>query len=339
VFSGVIDPRIVPARNVEGSRTVEREFDFEDTRVRLRVPVDEAVYVGAMNAEKSTMFIGGARPPDWVGDHYRAFVTDKHQEPFYAALSDSLHQVRDEEKLDASRYVELVTAMVQALEYRVDTGDLAPKFPIETYGDGYGDCDDKALLAAGLLARDGYDVALLLFEQEKHVALGIKAPGLDYKGTGYAFVEATSPSLVGVPTDTLEGGIELASTPAVIKVGEGTLTYEAGPQVTEITRRTKKLRERAKELKTQMERDAKKLEERRAKLESSRPDAYATSDPAAAANAIASFNREVDAYNRAVQESNALVARYNALVETEKYVAEHQTDRRKILKRLEKADL
>ena len=163
--------------------------------------------------------------------YYRAFIDEKHQEPFYASLLEALRTTRQEKGLEDSRYVELVTSMTQSLEYHTDPGSLAPKFPIETFADGFGDCDDKTLLAASLLAREGYDVAVLLFQPEKHVALGIRAPGLDYRGTGYAYVELTQPSLVGKPAEKLANGIQLTSQPEVIKIGEGTKGYGAGEQI------------------------------------------------------------------------------------------------------------
>ncbi len=46
-----------------------------------------------------------------------------------------------------------------------------PKYPIETLWDGRGDCEDHAILAAAILKRLGYDVALLFLPG--HAALGV----------------------------------------------------------------------------------------------------------------------------------------------------------------------
>ena len=83
------------------------------------------------------------------------------------------------------------------------------KFPIETYVDKSGDCADKSLLLAGILSREGYNVALLSFPKESHMAVGVVCPGADYKNTGYAFVETTQLSFVGVPQKRWRGAYHL----------------------------------------------------------------------------------------------------------------------------------
>lgn len=127
--SGVIEPSIVPSAGLQGTETIDRSFSFEAGRVRLQVPVDRAVYAGSEVASRSAIFIGGEPTSGWVPDYYRAFIAEKHQEGFYAALQSALHDVRSRAGLDGSRYVELVTSMVQELRYRTDPNNLAPKSP------------------------------------------------------------------------------------------------------------------------------------------------------------------------------------------------------------------
>jgi hypothetical protein len=339
VFSGVIEPSIVPAKDQQGFSTAEHDFDFEGSRVKLRVPVDRAVYAGAKNAEKTTTFIGRSQPADWVGDHYRSFVSETHQEQFFISLLDALHAVRDQQNLSSSRYVELVTSMTQTLEYRIDPVSLAPKFPIETLADGYGDCDDKTLLAAALLARDGYDVAILFFEPEKHVALGIRAPGLEYRNTGYAFAETTLPSLIGVVPEKLAGDITLESKPTVVKIGSGQQGFEAGEQITFIEDRLKKVRKAAEGLSTHIASGNSQLNTVKATLDSARREAESATDPSSAGAVIDRYNRLVKEYNGLVAQVNALVARHNALVEAERYAIENQTARPQIYDRLRRLKL
>ncbi len=338
-FSGVIEPRIVPSSAQQGFVTTERDFDFEENRVQLRVPVDQAVYSGAVNAEKSTVFIGRSRPSNWIDGHYRSFVDEKHQEPLYGSLAQALEQVRAQRGLDSSRYVELITALVQTMEYRVDPVSLAPKFPIETFADGYGDCDDKTLLAAALLSRAGYDIAILFFEDEKHVALGIKAPGLDYEGTGYAYVEMTDPSLVGVVPAELSGGVTLESKPVVVKIGSGEKAYEAAERIVAIQSRLKEVRAAEKRMSAQIAANTRELDDGRAAVESARQAAEAAQDPASSAAAIARYNSRVSAFNDLVARANAAVAEYNALVDAERYTIEHPTARPQIDERLQELRL
>ncbi len=338
-FTGVIEPAIVPSRAASGSQEVRREFPFEDVTVRLEVPVDRATYAGAAGAAKSAIFLGGKRPPDWVAGYYRAFVEEKHQDAFYASLLDALHQVRREKGLDSDRYVELVTSMAQSMQYRTDPANLAPKFPIETFGDGYGDCDDKTLLAAALLSRDGYDVAVLVFSPEKHVALGVRAPGLDYRHTGYAYVEMTTPSLVGVPSEELDDGARLTSQPLVVRIGSGTRAYAAGERILYIQRRLGEVQSAERKLADEVAKGTADLSAREASLARMRQELQAETDPAAAAAEVARYNAQVTVVRDLAAQLRAKAARYNALLETERYTAEHQTSRPQVYARLEAADV
>lgn len=338
-FSRVVEPRIVPSTSRQGFQVAERDFDFESGRVQLRVPVDRAVYAGARSAEKSTVFIGGTPPSDWIGGHYRSFVDENHQDPFFDALLEALHEVRRLKNLDSSQYVELVASMVQTMEYRVDPVSLAPKFPIETFADGYGDCDDKTLLAAAVLARDGYDVAILFFEPEKHVALGIRAPGLEFDDTGYAYAEMTEPSLVGVAPEKFAGGVTLESKPVVIRIGSGENSFDAGNQVSYIQDRLGVLRAAAGEMSKQITADNAKLAALRAALQSARQAVESASDQMSANAAVDRYNRLATQHNALVAQLNSLIARHNALVNAERYAAEHQTARPQVYARLQGLEL
>jgi hypothetical protein len=314
--TGVIEPRIVPSTSEHGSRVVERTFSFEDAKVRLKIPVNRAVYA--------------------VGNYYRAFIDEPNQEAFYASTAQALHAVRSQKKLDSARYVELVTSMVQQIEYRTDPGNLAPKFPIETLADGYGDCDDKTLLAAGILSRDGYDVAILVFTPEKHVALGIRAPGLDYKGTGYAYVEMTDPSLVGVPAEELQGGIRLTSQPTVIPIGQAQGAYTAGAQIGYIQRRLDEIKGSETGMKAQIDAGNAELNARRTALQGAKSTLPSTAGDPAALAAVTRYNEQVRAYNDMAAQVNGVVAKYNALIDAEKFVAGHQNSRPQVYELLRK---
>lgn len=336
---GIIEPAITPSSLTQGSTVVERRFTFEDSEVTLKVPVDKAVYAGAVSAPKSAVLIGDVPPSKWVPAYYRAFIEEPHQVSFYDAALDALHEARAAKALDDSRYAEMVIAMVQTMEYRTDSVDLAPKFPIETFGDGFGDCDDKALLVAGLLARDGYDVCILLFEAEKHVALGLRAPGIDYKATGYAYVELTRPSLVGTVPDGLAGGIRLSSSPEVIRIGEGTTSYGRASDVLFIERKLADMRATMKALEARITSEKSGLAARRASLDAEKVAAEALSDPEASRAAATRYNERAAAYNASVEQLDTLITRYNALVDVEKYVANHHTSRPQVYERLKSVKL
>ncbi|MDO9556867.1 MAG: hypothetical protein Q7J82_04720 [Coriobacteriia bacterium] len=328
--SGVVYPKIVPDEMVTADRTVSYSFTFEGKQQTITVSVDGSVYAGADAAEKSVTRFGNARENDWIEDYYPAFVNEPHQDAFYEALLGQLRAIKTANGLDSDRYAELMTVFVQSIEYRTDPVDLSPKFPIETFVEQSGDCDDKTLLLAGLLSREDYDVAVMLFEAEQHVSLGIRSDVNDYAGTGYAFAETTAPGFIGMVPTGLGGGIALVSDPRVFRIDGGTTTFAAGDQVAFIVERDAQLQQQGVELgelvKT-ADSELSVLEDRASSLKS-QLDAYTAAGDTARYNALVpEYNHAADAYNAKAAERNALAETYNDAVNARTYIYDHLDDR------------
>jgi hypothetical protein len=219
-------PLIVPESSRLQSPPVEitHTFRFEDTSVTVSVPVNYSVYAGAKKVERTVFVIHNGTTTE--AELYRSMVNDPSQEALFSDLLGQFRAVRTQRNLSDDEYLELMTVYVQSLPYTV-IADAPAKYPIETVMDKTGDCDDKSLLLAGLLAREGYPVVLFLFGPEKHMALGISSDAFLYKSTGYAYVEATNYSFVGVPSYTMNGNGTLVSDPRVIGISNGTKRYHA----------------------------------------------------------------------------------------------------------------
>jgi hypothetical protein len=220
----IIPPHITPVSTDSSIPAPVYTFPFEQSQITVSSPVDSSVYAGAKSADKYTYIRGNVSDNLQVTDTYLSMINDPHQEEFYTDLISAMRSAREKQGLNDDEYLEFITVFVQSIQYET-ISENPPKFPIETYVEKSGDCDDKSLLLAGILSREGYNVALLSFPNESHMAVGVVCPGTDYRNTGYAFVETTELSFVGVPTETLEGGAQLVSTPIVIPVGNGTKTY------------------------------------------------------------------------------------------------------------------
>jgi hypothetical protein len=133
-----------------------------------------------------------------LDEDYGVYVFDIYDEEFLDILIQNLfsgtYLKSDKEK------IEYVASFVQYLPYKNDsaTGKSKeyPRYPLETlfHGDGGGDCEDKAILAANILSRMGFSVALLRLPQ--HMVVGIN---LSYNLStsnryieNYYFLETTS---------------------------------------------------------------------------------------------------------------------------------------------------
>jgi len=88
-------------------------------------------------------------------------------------------------------------------------------YPYETLHNNKGSAADKAILLAYILNELGFDT--VLFEFSNHLAVGVKSSSrYDFYGTGYAFIEATRPTIITYEPDTGYEGFAISQTPRVI---------------------------------------------------------------------------------------------------------------------------
>jgi hypothetical protein len=285
----------------------DHAFEFEGGTETIGVTIDPGVLAGARTDEKEVLIRGEVPEEEWVPGAYRAQVLDPAQDRFYDDLLAGFRGARDVRGLDGDRYLELMTAAVQQLPY-VSAPGTAAKYPVETWADGSGDCDDKVLLLAGLLAREGYRVALFVFLPESHMALGVGCPEwCGYDGSGYAYLEVTNASYVGSVPDRIGEGGRIVSSPLVVPIGNGTTLYSACSDVAAIESARQTARERIRSLGPEIDWRRNALERDRHQLESFRSAGARIAFEEAYARYAADateVDRLVDEYNRAVDLLN-----------------------------------
>lgn len=243
-------------------------FPFQKTNITLTINVNASLYYGAKNGDKYASVPEGVQPESVAPGYYRAFIDDPSQDEVYTDLLTRLRAVRQEHRYSGDEYLELLTVFVQNLPYDTVSGarpDTPARFPVETLVDGTGDCDDKSLLLAGLLAREGYDVALLLYIPEHHMAVGVKDDNAQYGNTGYMYVETTGVSLIGEVPSNLSLSVKyiqpgqspqvapLASIPLVIREGTGTAIYSRADETAFIAAQKKAVNARIVLLRYQLD--------------------------------------------------------------------------------------
>jgi hypothetical protein len=300
----VVYPSIEPVK-VEGDtyQDIGMSFSFGGESRAITIPVNGTVYFGAQQAQKGAILSREIPDGIFIPAYYRSFLEDPDQEEFFRELTGAFRGIREGSSLDDDEYLELMAVAVQSLPYETDGTLTAPKFPVETYVDGKGDCDDKTLLLAGLLAREGYPVALFYFQPETHMALGVKGYRCDYRGTGYGYVGTTSVSLVGTDPGPLAGGVNLTSEPLVIPVANGTRLYGRCLETAAIEGALERTGDRSESLSREIAALSAQMAELRAR------ERYAE-------------------YNRLVPRYDALVKDYNGNVEVHNYILKHVDDRK-----------
>ena len=327
--ASVVSPHIVPLSSDLPPILSTHSYPFLQELITITVPVSDSVYRGAKNTDKEVTLYGNVSEEIWVTDSYRSMVNDPAQEDFYRTLAGGFKTIKNSNGLSDDEYLELITTFVQSLRYETLTDNPA-KFPIETVVDGSGDCDDKSLLLAGLLSREGYRVALMSFGPEAHMAVGVAADDYLYKNTNYTYIETTNISFVGVPAETFKGGLTLQSSPIIIPIGNGTKIYTSGKDTQFINNAYLQSEQKANELEPQiksLEADLKARQEKITQLESQMQIMRNSGN-------IQNYNAQVSVHNGLVSDYNANLNTYRSIfdqyeknAQVHNYILEHEFDR------------
>jgi hypothetical protein len=203
-------------------------FNYGKEERRMIVPIDESVYMGARYANKTYPYTAAwRRNTTWRDRYYSSMLTDPAQDGFYENLLTEMRRIKRTENLNDDQYLELITAFVQQIPLEVNVTDY-PRFPIEVIYDQKGDCDEKAMLLTALLWREGYDVALLVFQGIDHPATAVRIvtgaqPSFVTYGSGagkYMYIEPATPAFIGMQPDIIEN-----RSVVVVPVEGGKITY------------------------------------------------------------------------------------------------------------------
>ena len=141
---------------------------------------------------------------------YDEYVLNPYDDELMQDIAGFIMAGADAKGLGKSYYIPFALSFVQSLPYTNDkltTGyEEYPRYPVETMVDNGGDCEDTSILFSSIVREMGYGVALLLLEEDEHMAAGIQiSPSLidnwsenydlayytDSDGDIYAYCETT----------------------------------------------------------------------------------------------------------------------------------------------------
>lgn len=168
---------------------------------------------------------------------YSVYAYNDLDDDWLGYTANSFAKVAEQENWGNMHTIGFVLAFVQSLPYEFDdvtTGyDEYPRYPIESIIDGGltdagktkgVDCEDTVVLLITILRQMGYDVALLLFASDEHMAAGVGISQADvdnldkpntptYYETGdklYAYCETTGEGwLLAEKPDIIVGNVEI----------------------------------------------------------------------------------------------------------------------------------
>ena len=163
------------------------------------------------------------------------------------------------------------------------------------------------------------------------MALGVGSADSLYRDTGYAYLETTNLSYVGVPPDELEGGTVLTSEPLIIPIGSGTTMYSSGAETNYLHDISTSSEQKVLGMETQIKplnADLAAKQDQIARLESQMQTLKSSGNVGAYNAQVSNHNALVAAYNSELATYNQQVARYDTLANVHNYIISHAYDRK-----------
>jgi hypothetical protein len=157
--------------------------------------------------------------------YYTKIIFAGKQSVYYSEILKELQKIKTIYNLDDDEYLQLIVNFVQSMPYFTDNSSV--KYPLATFVDGCGDCDDKSLLLLALLSQEDYNVSIFIIPAEgsiryNHAMAGVASKSVPFTKKGYAMIETTQ-------TDSAIGefpSYALSENVFAVRIGNGTKTYE-----------------------------------------------------------------------------------------------------------------
>jgi len=139
------------------------------------------------------------RPAEW--EDWAQMCKDPGDDAYISQMAEEFLSTASSEDFTDAETVNYVVTFVHKMLNTEETitapWDERPKYPIETLADLGGDSEDTSILTAAILHEMGCDVALIFFEDLKHVIVGVGSGegifGTYYESHGarYFYLETT----------------------------------------------------------------------------------------------------------------------------------------------------
>lgn len=199
-------------------KTVDYSYVLRGNRVHMQYTVYGGLNDYLKGLPRSITYYN--TPPTDI-DFINRDLNNEYQKQLLDPLVEQIRSITSN-KDDQAR---IAISLVQNIDYDMagfTYGNIKGKYPYEVLYTGSGVCSEKSELLAYLLRGLDYEVVIFRFDAENHDAVGIKCPQqYSYRGTGYCFVESTSPTIITDSGGDYVGVGKLTSMPDVLKICDG----------------------------------------------------------------------------------------------------------------------
>jgi hypothetical protein len=148
------------------------------------------------------------------------YVNERVEKSEVMKLSEAIQKIT----LNKDDQARIAISLVQNIPYDYDQLNYGSfwRYPYEVLYNNAGICSQKSMLLVCLLRNLGFGCALLNFDDQNHEAVGIVAPSQYAYTQGYAFIEASAPSIITDWHSDYFGNVKLPSSPSeIITISSG----------------------------------------------------------------------------------------------------------------------
>ncbi len=197
-------------RNIphEGQQTKIFTWTYDGKAYTIAIDLYDSLYHHYFTHQKIFKYSGDL-PSDWKEKYLKMFLYAAPGDTTLDELAQRLLRIGLAHDLSDDQIVELVVSFVQSIPYdtpkkeRIAAGVRPTEetlvYPYETLYQNTGVCSDKSVLLYRLLHSLGYGVALLAYDRQQHMSVGIQCPQ-EYASyeNGYCYIETTNTLPIGV---------------------------------------------------------------------------------------------------------------------------------------------
>jgi hypothetical protein len=184
-----------------------------------------------------------AKKSAYLHNREKDFVFSYEEDNTILGLTNKIKGLGSSKGLTNDQTLDLAACFMQGIPYddakaaRILGDDFTsqpidsviPRYPYETLYDNLGICTDKTYLGAAVFGGLGYETAIMTFNDEKHMSLGIAVPaGYGSYGTRYGIMELTgSGFLVGdIPELNANAGLAINNFQTLPQIDEDVVTEQ-----------------------------------------------------------------------------------------------------------------
>ena len=188
-------PLLVACSNIEGEWYTT---NLDTTSFQFLVEYDTSYFYYYDNMPRSIMVDADASDLQGSKDFYEMFLSDENDKDIIEQVVQWIQNTTQDPKEQIQLAVTLVqNEIVYDHEKLKNEGNWNVYYPMETLIWKKGVCSDKSLLLGKILVYLDYKICFFLFDDNNHMALGIKTNTHGFAESGFEFIETTNSFQIG----------------------------------------------------------------------------------------------------------------------------------------------